>query len=88
MLRLFINVGMPCVGEAVVFGWDQAITWDGRQVTPLLTDSCHHLLVMLTHARTPTAVTIHMEDLSTRPREVFTFFSGTDTITLDLDLKV
>ncbi|XP_042214949.1 uncharacterized protein LOC121861366 [Homarus americanus] len=75
-------------GEAVVFGWEQAITWDGRQVTPLLTDSCHHLLVLLIHARIPTAVTIHMEDLSTHPREVLTFFSGTDVVTIDSDLKM
>ncbi|KAG7172787.1 hypothetical protein Hamer_G007029, partial [Homarus americanus] len=57
------------------------------RVTPLLTDSCHHLLVLLIHARIPTAVTIHMEDLSTHPREVLTFFSGTDVVTIDSDLK-
>nr|XP_045591909.1 uncharacterized protein LOC123753944 [Procambarus clarkii] len=75
-------------GEAVVFGWDQAITWDGRQVTPLLTDSCHHMLVLLTHAHTPTALTIHLEDLSTSPRQVLTLFSGSDVVTLDSDLKM
>ena len=78
---------MPA-GEAMVFGWDQAITWDGRQVTPLLTDACRHLLVLLTHAAAPTAVTLHMEDLDTRPREVLTFFSGNNIVTLDSHLKV
>ncbi|KAG0718314.1 hypothetical protein GWK47_052628 [Chionoecetes opilio] len=72
----------------MVFGWDQAITWDGRQVTPLLTNACRHLLVLLTQAAAPTAVTLHMEDLNTRPREVLTFFSGSNTVTLDSQLKM
>ncbi|XP_063886091.1 uncharacterized protein LOC135114231 isoform X2 [Scylla paramamosain] len=78
----------PVYGEAMVFGWDQGITWDGRQVTPLLTDACRHLLVLLTHAATPTAITLHMEDLDSRPREVLTFFSGNDIVTLDSLLKM
>lgn len=72
----------------MVFGWDQAISWDGRQVSPLLTDACRHLLVLLTQAAAPTAVTLHMEDLDTQPREVFTFFSGRNIVTLDSQLKV
>ncbi|XP_045111567.1 uncharacterized protein LOC123504800 isoform X2 [Portunus trituberculatus] len=78
----------PVYGEAMVFGWDQGITWDGRQVTPLLTDACRHLLVLLTHAATPTAITLHVEDLDSRPREVLTFFSGNNVVTLDSLLKM
>lgn len=72
----------------MVFGWDQAISWDGRQVTPLLTDACRHLLVLLTQAAVPTAVTLHMENLDRQPREVFTFFSGSNVVTLDSRLRV
>lgn len=72
----------------MVFGWDQAISWDGRQVSPLLTDACRHLLVLLTQASVPTAVTLHMENFNTQPREVLTFFSGSNIVTLDSQLKV
>ncbi|XP_066983189.1 uncharacterized protein [Macrobrachium rosenbergii] len=75
-------------GEAVVFGWDQALTWDGRQVMPMLTDSCHHMLALLINGHTPTAVTIHLRDLETRPRKVFTFFSGTNRVTIDTNLRM
>lgn len=78
----------PVYGEAMVFGWDQAISWDGRQVTPLLTDACRHLLVLLTQAAVPTAVTLHMENLDRQPREVFTFFSGSNVVTLDSQLRM
>ncbi|KAK7076891.1 hypothetical protein SK128_002287 [Halocaridina rubra] len=75
-------------GESVVFGWDQAITWDGRQVTPMLSDSCHHMLVLLINAQPPTAITIHLKDLNSNPRKVFTVFSGEDRITIDTNLKM
>lgn len=97
---------MLCVltaGEAVVLGWERAITWDGRTVTPLLTDSCHHLLVLLTrtapynHHHTssasapsmPTAVTLHLQQLSARePLHVLTIFTNRHVVTLDSRLKV
>ncbi|XP_069992141.1 uncharacterized protein [Penaeus vannamei] len=75
-------------GEAVVLGWENAITWDGRHVSPLLTDSCHHVLVLLTQSDTPTAVTLHMEDLETASKRVFTFFRGKDRVTIDSNLKM
>ncbi|XP_037790162.1 uncharacterized protein LOC119585566 [Penaeus monodon] len=75
-------------GEAIVLGWENAITWDGRHVSPLLTDSCHHVLVLLTQSATPTAVTLHMEDLDTASKRVFTFFRGKDRVTIDSNLKM
>ncbi|CAL4097468.1 unnamed protein product [Meganyctiphanes norvegica] len=77
-------------GTAVVFGWDQALTWDGRRITNILTGTCPHMLVFLVHSAIPTAITIHVQNSEGHMAmvKVLTFWSGTDKVTIDSDIKM
>lgn len=73
-------------GYASLLGWESGITWDGVLVSPLLTDECPHMLVLLHAARPVVSVTV-----SVRQRDrhrTLTFTAGATTIKLDHILSV
>ena len=75
-------------GTASVVGWEQAVSWDGRLVAPLLSDSCPHVLVVLLKAHHYTALTLELQKSKSQYKKVLTLNSGGYEVSIDSELMV
>ena len=77
-------------GHASLLGWQSGISWDGTMVSPLLSDTCPHMLVLLHRATPVLALSVSVQAVAddTTYQRLLSLTCGADTVTLDHNMQV
>ncbi|XP_076041017.1 uncharacterized protein LOC143025361 isoform X2 [Oratosquilla oratoria] len=77
-------------GHAYIYGWDNAISWDGQHISSLVRSTCPYLLAYFTNAPTPSAITLQVkeDDHTGNWVRIITLYIGNSVISIDSNLRV